>query len=487
METITIGKYTLESLTTGMYSDPKDFLREYIQNCADSIDDAVAQNILQQCAGTIDIIISENSIIIEDNGTGIGIKEAPKLLLDIGNSKKINTSNRGFRGIGRLAGLAYCDKLIFETSCKGESNKSTIIFDARKLRIGIYAEEGKDLSNIILESTEHIVDYEIKNKHYFRVILENTKDILNLSDSKILFDYLSQIAPLPFSPNFSWGNEIKQKLELLGFAPSEYRLFLTLNNIRQQLYKPYTNVIFVDRTKKIRDHINNIIVQTFMLDGDSKGFLWYADTDFNGTITNDNIRGIRLRKGNIQLGARDTLNKYYKEERFSGWLLGEMHLVSNNAIPNARRDDIEKNTLFYDFEKFFTSFTDQKISQIRKLSNQRSSINKEKALIENYNEESTDNFKHDLISSILNMNEQERIALSDNDQVAHSEIIKSIEELFDISKGITKYKSLNIQQKIAIDKKKTLEQVFDILLKEKKMKNADEIIDVILEGFVNLK
>lgn len=36
MET-TIGKFTLETLTSGMYERPKDLYREYIQNAVDSI------------------------------------------------------------------------------------------------------------------------------------------------------------------------------------------------------------------------------------------------------------------------------------------------------------------------------------------------------------------------------------------------------------------------------------------------------------------
>jgi len=38
---IKIGKYTLESLTTGMYTDPKIIYREYIQNSVDAIEEAV--------------------------------------------------------------------------------------------------------------------------------------------------------------------------------------------------------------------------------------------------------------------------------------------------------------------------------------------------------------------------------------------------------------------------------------------------------------
>ena len=39
-DVIQVGKYTLESLTTGMYSDPKIIYREYIQNSVDSLENA---------------------------------------------------------------------------------------------------------------------------------------------------------------------------------------------------------------------------------------------------------------------------------------------------------------------------------------------------------------------------------------------------------------------------------------------------------------
>ena len=40
-----IGKYTLESLTNGMYASPLDLYREYIQNSVDSFDEAVEAGI----------------------------------------------------------------------------------------------------------------------------------------------------------------------------------------------------------------------------------------------------------------------------------------------------------------------------------------------------------------------------------------------------------------------------------------------------------
>lgn len=132
---ITIGKFTLETLTSGMYERPKDIYREYIQNAVDAIDVAVADGLVKAAKARIDLEIDKEarSIRISDNGTGINVDYAGKYLLDIGHSPKRFTNARGFRGIGRLAGLAYCRTLVFETSAFGEDKRTVIEFDARTL------------------------------------------------------------------------------------------------------------------------------------------------------------------------------------------------------------------------------------------------------------------------------------------------------------------------------------------------------------------
>ena len=54
---ISIGKFTLESLTTGMYSEPESCFREYIQNAVDSLDSAINQGIINLDASRIEIIV----------------------------------------------------------------------------------------------------------------------------------------------------------------------------------------------------------------------------------------------------------------------------------------------------------------------------------------------------------------------------------------------------------------------------------------------
>lgn len=63
-ENIQVGKYTLESLTTGMYSDPKIIYREYIQNSVDALEMAVEQNLLERQGMRIDIVVDAEAAYI---------------------------------------------------------------------------------------------------------------------------------------------------------------------------------------------------------------------------------------------------------------------------------------------------------------------------------------------------------------------------------------------------------------------------------------
>jgi molecular chaperone HtpG len=146
----TIGKDVIESLTFGMYEDSRFIFREYIQNSADQIDIAVEENLLGSLRdGIIDIEIdcSNKTVSFFDNATGIATSKVQSILKNIAQSTKDRTKNKGFRGIGRLGGLAYCDKLIFETSFKGEPVKSILIWDSQKLKSIINNKRGSNLGN----------------------------------------------------------------------------------------------------------------------------------------------------------------------------------------------------------------------------------------------------------------------------------------------------------------------------------------------------
>ena len=198
---VNIGKFVLDSLTIGMYEDPIIIYREYIQNATDAIDDAIELGFIKSKEeSTIDINIDENekSITIKDNGCGIKSCESISRLCDVGNSQKSYDKKRGFRGIGRLAGVAYCDRLTFITSYKGEDKKSIITWDCIKLKQLL--EPGKykelDLVKVIELCVEAKFEDENIDTHYFEVKLDNVDYNLNLLKEPIVKDYVTQVAPI---------------------------------------------------------------------------------------------------------------------------------------------------------------------------------------------------------------------------------------------------------------------------------------------------
>src|SRR5438552_7111113 len=131
---VTVGKDVLELLSTSMYVDPMTIYREYIQNAADAIDQARDGGDLKKAKVQISINPESRSVRIRDNGTGLPWKLLPERLMNVGASTKRGTSARGFRGVGRLAGLGYCQSLIFRSRTPGEDRVSELRWDCRSLK-----------------------------------------------------------------------------------------------------------------------------------------------------------------------------------------------------------------------------------------------------------------------------------------------------------------------------------------------------------------
>ncbi len=353
---IEIGKFTLESLTTGMYNEPESCYREYIQNAVDSLDMVISLGMMKAEDCRIEIIVDSErrEISIKDNGTGIKKDFVRKTLLDIGNSSKMHTTNRGFRGIGRLGGLSYCRKLSFCTSAIGENDKTLITFDCDKLKDLLVPGRSTehDLQSVIEAVTDIRVMQEQSSTHYFIVKMEDVDDISSLLDLETVKDYISQVAPIPFRDRFYWGREIKSELAENGIIVTEYPVFIGESfESLFQVYKPYKNYFEANsRAGGLKDEVLGL--SYFQINDNAQQMIaygWYADTYFSGTLVDDSISGVRVRQGNIMIGNQRTLAPYFKESRFNNWVVGEIYVDSPNLIPNARRDDFEKNATFSEF------------------------------------------------------------------------------------------------------------------------------------------
>ena len=448
---LTVGKFTLESITTGMYLDPLVLYREYVQNAVDSIDLAMNEGILHPGEELVVICVDpDNSrICIEDNGMGVSAEHAPATLLDIGNSKKSYRSARGFRGIGRLVGLSYAQRLIFETSFPGEGCGSRIAFNSDRLQELLTPGKfvGLDLTEVVLESVHNEQYAESASAHYFRVIMEGVADRDNALHVEKVQDYITQSCPLPYDDEmFSWGEMIKNGLAEHGQRLAEYKIELHTNDQKQLLYKPYRDSFLADKQKRLMDSLES--VELFPLFSPRQillGMVWLGKSKLLGGILNNSIKGIRLRKGNILVGDKVSLNAIFKEERFNGWFQGEVFVFHENIIPNARRDSFERTTEYLELMDALNGLGDELSRKIRAASLERAKIPRRRVLTETETEEQTE------------------IMLVDNSvSIAHA--LKTLDILRQTNDS--KLPFLKAAQKLTFTEKRLLEKMYDFLCGE---------------------
>lgn len=384
-----IGKDVIESLTISMYDDCKFIYREYIQNSADQIDKAINEHLIKEGQGEIYIQIDSKSktICIEDNATGIAQNQVLPILKNIAQSTKQRGVDKGFRGIGRLGGLAYCDRLVFETSFKGEPVKSILTWNATLLKKTINnranKEHASDVIDLVTEYTSLPSDID---EHYFKVSLigVTNAELLNVYEIK---KYLSMVAPVPFQRKFIYCSKIYEELVADGIKIDEYKIVLN----EEQIYKAYVTKIYDIEDKAPTDEIKDI---KFFKEKDDDGnwlyWGWYGISSFKGILKKINTaRGIRLRKANIQVGDEDTLVRLHREDRGNNYFIGEIHAFHRDLIPNARRDYFTENDTYGLFEKKLKSFFH---SVLYKLYHYASDANSAAKKIEEYH-----NFQQEII------------------------------------------------------------------------------------------
>ena len=347
---VIIGKDVLELLSTSMYVEPLNVYREYIQNAADAIDEARAKKILStRSSGRVDVEINAvaRSVKIRDNGTGIPWTQFVERISNLGASTKRGTSARGFRGVGRLAGLGYCQELFFRSRTEDEDAISELRWDCRKLK-AVLREGGNQsqLSELIKELVSvRKVPVRSGSPRFFEVEM---RGVIRHRDDRLLnptadANYRSQVAPVPFSPGFRFGERISEALEQrvrLG------QLEIYINAQEQPLYRPHANRI--ELGKSVYDKYFDLELHEIPgVDGNAAAIVWVLHHGYYGALPNAAlIKGLRFRIGNIQVGDNILLEEFFPEPRFNAWAVGEIHILDNRVVPNGRRDHFEQNIHF---------------------------------------------------------------------------------------------------------------------------------------------
>ena len=348
-EQVFVGKDILALLSSSMYINPLTIYREYIQNSVDAIDEAVSTGLLASSeAGVISIDLdqSDRRVSIRDNGAGVPNDEFRRKMLAFGASAKRGTEARGFRGVGRLAGLGYVQQLVFRSRAAGDPDVLEAVWDCRIAKqLLASADTSIDLEAIVQKSVKiKRVDTQHYPAHFFEVELRKPRRIANdrlLNESEIEF-YLAQSCPCPFSPDFALGREINWLLTSIGRAGNSYEIFL--NGAESPVFRPYRDTVIYSESKIA--HLNAL--RTFEIKGIDGGIAamgWLAHHDYQGAIpVSQGVRGLRARIGNMQIGSDRLFSDIFPEDRFCSWTIGEVHVLDPRIIPNGRRDGFEANT-----------------------------------------------------------------------------------------------------------------------------------------------
>ena len=385
MPEINFGVNIVEIVTHGLYKNTLDIFREYIQNSCDAIDYAVKGGILAQSDGKITITIDEENcrITITDNGAGLSMREFVRVMSNIGNSDKTLHTDRGFRGIGRLGGLAYCKTLVFSSKVAGERKFSTLKINAENLRKEFFSGRKRLAEHILLENMKFdIFDAEPDTpEHFFRVemigINETNRDLLNV---EIVRDYLSFVVPVAYNRAFGFQKQIYKHAAELGFKITEYDI--RVND--KPIVKNYKADV---KTGKGDDTIFDVAFNDFYdSNGELIAWAWIGLSTFKGVLSKSktkkardfgNMRGIRLRAGNIQIGDDKVFQErgLFSEDRGTTYFIGEIHAVDTNLIPNSRRDYFEETEAREAFEDELEDYFTVLAKLVRYASNVRSAFN----------------------------------------------------------------------------------------------------------------
>jgi molecular chaperone HtpG len=342
------GGFVLETLTVGMYGESRNAIREYIQNGFDSIGLAIDSGIIRAGKGLIQINMAEDkdSLTIRDNGAGLPVSTAANTLASVGASNKDHTSDAGFRGIGRLAGIVFSNRVTFTTKARGESEETTVVFKAAEMREAMKPENGSAISaeDLLRKCVEASVrPAKARGDHFFEVKLEGFDNPPEeCREFKLMEDFVSQIAPVPYSEKFPFRAQ-------LDAAAKECDL--PIEEVKIEIKDGKKNPVNVAKRYEDKYKIGTVWVTLteckIHISPDQNWWAWIGKKDESGAYTDPRVSGLRVRMKNIQIDGTELVREIFQSQapshiRFQDWYVGEIFVRPSFLIPNARRDHFEE-------------------------------------------------------------------------------------------------------------------------------------------------
>lgn len=352
-------------LSQDLYPRKIEIVREYIQNASDALDEymSVADYIRDRAEPLIKVSIKGRSLLIFDDGIGMDDEEIEKLKR-IAYSEKKAGEEAGYKGIGRLAGIAVADKLKISSTSYGSNRLYHFEFRAGDMREDISAKKKAGIqepaSLVINRHTETWWTDIDPESHYTLVeIRDISESCADLLDPETLIEYIGDIAPVGFAPapEFCYGALISEKLRrnVPDYSPKIIYL-AKANGERVRIYKPYRNEMVLAEPDFIEiqdpDDSNRLLAYCWFA---SKGKEILGKVRPSGRIFSVEASDIKRRRRFAGLAYKlfgFTIGDRFLPQRTlwttalprALWFTGEIHVIDKGVMPTTDRSDFVETT-----------------------------------------------------------------------------------------------------------------------------------------------
>ncbi len=353
----------VQILSEDLYPRKLEIIREYIQNASDALDDWMKISDLIPSDRTepqIKISIQGKSVLIFDNGIGMTEEDIPKLKRIAYSEKRVG-EEAGYKGIGRLAGIAVAEKLKITSTSYGDPKLYHFEFRAADMRKDISDKKkqgvNEQASPVIKRHTSTWWTDIDPADHYTLVEIRNIKDSCDeLLDSDTLIEYIGDIGPVDFSPEFTNGAVISENLQRRVPDYSPKTIYLSRPDGKKvKVCKPYNNEmkIAAPQFMDIPDPNNA---------GELLAYCWYTSNaeeilgkmrptgkifHVEGEAVEERRRfaGLVYKLFGFTVGDRSLPERtlWTTARARALWFTGEIHVVDKNVQPTTPRSDFIEN------------------------------------------------------------------------------------------------------------------------------------------------
>jgi hypothetical protein len=342
-----VGGELLAILSKGLYTNPLDCIREYVQNSVDAR------------ARSVTIKITGNSVLICDDGTGMGLREILQAR-QFGLSPKSLTEHVGFRGIGIYSGFDLCQRLRITSKKEGDPHQHVLVFDFAQMRAQLDADKRKttdpktplvDLLSAYTQIGRNPLPSTVSADRHFTIVeLQDISDvhIRELSNRANMKRYLLENLPIDFADGFEYRTLINERLGANVPGYNAIRIKLESDGLPdeivakpavQNLQPPTFGYIITSSGKQVAYYWACLNKERGRIDERPR------DRDKDTTAEErTSYEGFVYKMKGFTVGDRQKLRTMFERKpQLYPWYTGEIYVIDTDVVPNAERDDFETN------------------------------------------------------------------------------------------------------------------------------------------------